>query len=80
MISTDAVPRVPMWAPYASPPGNLVFIDTSFSMYVYLPDPVTNIPIPLRGISFLHLSGLLNLNVIRRMKNESWLRIFFRIM
>lgn len=76
----DVIPRVPRWDPYSSPPGNLVFINSSFSMYIYPPDPITNIPIPVRGISFLHLSGFLNLNIIRRMKNESWLRIFYRIM
>ncbi|CAI2172150.1 11295_t:CDS:2 [Funneliformis geosporum] len=68
--NNDAVPRVPMWAPYSSPPGNLVYMDASFSMYIYPPDPVTNIPIPIRRISFLQLSGLLNLNTIRRMRNE----------
>lgn len=74
------IPRIPRWHPYSSPPGNLVFIDASFSIYLYPPDPVTNIPIPIRGISYLHLSGLLNLKVIRRMRSECWLRIFYRIM
>ncbi|CAG8556291.1 6361_t:CDS:2, partial [Funneliformis mosseae] len=78
--NNDVVTRVPMWAPYSNPPGNLVYMDASFSIYIYPPDPVTNLPIPVRKISYLHLSGILNLNVIRRMKNESWLRIFLRIM
>ncbi|PKC15233.1 alpha/beta-hydrolase [Rhizophagus irregularis] len=77
--NNDVVPRIPRWHPYSSPPGNLVFIDASFSIYLYPPDPVTNIPIPIRRISYLHLSGLLNLQVIRRMRNEYWLRIFYRI-
>ena len=34
----------------------------------------------MRPISYLHLSGLLNLSVIRRMKNESSIRILFRIL
>ncbi|GBB86468.1 hypothetical protein RclHR1_01290012 [Rhizophagus clarus] len=78
--NNDVVPRIPSWHPYSSPPGHLVFIDASYSIYLYPPDPITNIPIPIRGISFLHLSGLLNLQVIKRMRNEYWLRIFYRIM
>ncbi|RIA87180.1 Alpha/Beta hydrolase protein [Glomus cerebriforme] len=76
--NNDVVSRLPTWKPYSNPPGNLVFIDSSFSIYLYPPDPITNIPIPLRGISYLELSGLLNINIIRRMRNESWLRIFYR--
>lgn len=35
---------------------------------------------PIRSISYLHLSGLLNAQVIRRLKHESWLRIMFRVL
>lgn len=35
---------------------------------------------PVRTISYLHLSGLLNRHVIRRLPNESWLRIIFRLL
>ncbi|CAG8658654.1 5532_t:CDS:2 [Acaulospora morrowiae] len=77
--NNDCVPRIPPWKPYCSPPGNLVYIDSSYSIYIYPPDPITSMPVLIRGISFVHLSGLLNLNVIRRMMNESWLRILFRI-
>ncbi|CAG8674470.1 19584_t:CDS:2, partial [Gigaspora rosea] len=60
---------------------NLIFMDSSYSISIYPPNPVTNLSIPIRTvrkISFIQLSGILNLNVIRRMINESWLRITFR--
>ena len=49
-------------------------------MYIYPPDPIMNVPIPIRRISFLHLSGLLNVNVIREMRSEGWIRIFVGMM
>ncbi|CAG8553472.1 25907_t:CDS:2 [Dentiscutata erythropus] len=78
VYNNDVICRVPPWDPYVDPPGNLVFIDSSYSICIYPPNPVTNISIPARGISFIQLSGILNLNVIRRMINESWLMITIR--
>ncbi|KAF0403960.1 alpha/beta-hydrolase [Gigaspora margarita] len=78
VYDNDIVCRIPPWAPYVGPPGNLIFMDSSYSISIY---PVTNLSIPIRTvrkISFIQLSGILNLNVIRRMINESWLRITFR--
>lgn len=72
------IPRVPFW--YSSPPGTLVFIDSSYKISIYPPNPKTHDPIPVRPISFIHLSGLLNKSVIRRLKSESTTRILFRIL
>ncbi|KAF9197446.1 hypothetical protein BGZ49_002100 [Haplosporangium sp. Z 27] len=77
--NNDIFARVPFWRPYETPPGTLVFIDSSRNLTLYPPDPVTLMPIPVRGISFMHLSGLLNVRVIMRMRKESWLRILERI-
>ncbi|KAK3842939.1 MAG: Alpha/Beta hydrolase protein, partial [Linnemannia gamsii] len=62
-----------------TPPGTLVFIDSSRTITLYPPDPHTLMPVPVRGISFMHLSGILNVRVIMRMRRESWLRILERI-
>ncbi|KAH7059638.1 hypothetical protein BKA57DRAFT_385889, partial [Linnemannia elongata] len=62
-----------------TPPGTLVFIDSSRTLTLYPPDPITLMPVPVRGISFMHLSGILNVRVIMRMRGESWLRILERI-
>ncbi|KAF9997241.1 hypothetical protein BGZ79_009057 [Entomortierella chlamydospora] len=78
--NNDIFARVPFWKPYETPPGTLVFIDSSRTLTLYPPDPVTLMPVPVRGISFMHLSGLLNVRVIMRMRNESWLRILERIL
>ncbi|KAK3825636.1 MAG: Alpha/Beta hydrolase protein [Benniella sp.] len=59
--------------------STLVFMDTSRKLTLYPPDPVTLMPVPVRGISFIHLSGMLNLKVIKRMRKESWLRVMERI-
>ncbi|KAF9349657.1 hypothetical protein BGX26_012075 [Mortierella sp. AD094] len=77
--NNDIFARVPFWGAYETPPGTLVFIDSSRNLTLYPPDPVTFMPVPVRGISFMHLSGLLNVRVIMRMRNESWLRILERI-
>lgn len=47
---------------------------------MYPPNPKTHEPIPVRPISFVHLSGLLNMSVIRRLKTETPTRILFRIL
>ncbi|KAI8597711.1 Alpha/Beta hydrolase protein, partial [Dissophora ornata] len=60
--------------------GTLVFMDSSRNLTLYPPDPVTFMPVPVRSISFMHLSGVLNLRVIVRMRKESWLRVLERIM
>ncbi|KAI9320089.1 Alpha/Beta hydrolase protein [Dichotomocladium elegans] len=52
---------------------------STYKMTFYPPDARTNEPIPVRPISFIHLSGLLNANVIRRLPQESWLRAVFRL-
>lgn len=74
----DVVPRVPFW--YSPPPGTLIFIDSSYKISIYPPDPKTHEPIPVRSISYLHPSGLLNKHVIRRLKSETPIRILFRIL
>ncbi|KAG0035741.1 hypothetical protein BGZ81_000034 [Podila clonocystis] len=77
--NNDIFARVPFWGAYETPPGTLVFIDSARTLTLYPPDPVSLMPIPVRGISFMHLSGILNVRVIMRMRRESWLRIFERI-
>ncbi|KAG0244494.1 hypothetical protein B0O80DRAFT_397848 [Mortierella sp. GBAus27b] len=77
--NNDIFPRVPFWGTYETPPGTLVFMDTARKLTLYPPDPVTLMPVPVRGISFIHLSGIMNPQVIMRMRNESWLRIVERI-
>ncbi|CEP11627.1 hypothetical protein [Parasitella parasitica] len=74
----NIVPRIPYW--YSPPPGTLVFIDSSYKICIYPPDQKTQKPIPLRNISYLHLSGLLNKHVIVRMRSETTIRILFRIL
>ena len=65
---------------YSNLPGTLVFIDSEYKVTLYPPNPRTNEPVPVRPISFIHLSGLLNANVIRRLPQESWLRVTFRLL
>ncbi|KAF9126616.1 hypothetical protein BGW39_006486 [Mortierella sp. 14UC] len=77
--NNDVFARVPFWGTYETPPGTLVFIDSSRTLTLYPPDPHTLMPVPVRGISFMHLSGILNVRVIMRMRRESWLRILERI-
>ncbi|CDS05303.1 hypothetical protein LRAMOSA07832 [Lichtheimia ramosa] len=79
-LTLDIVPRVPSWLQYDTPPGILVFIDTSYKMTLYPPNPTTGEPVPVRQISYLHLSGLLNLRVIQRLPRENAIRILFRIL
>ncbi|KAI7892633.1 Alpha/Beta hydrolase protein [Mucor mucedo] len=76
--NNDVVPRVPFW--YNAPPGTLVFIDASYKISIYPPNPKTHEPIPVRPISFVHLSGLLNMSVIRRLRSETPTRILFRVL
>ncbi|KAI8139697.1 Alpha/Beta hydrolase protein [Fennellomyces sp. T-0311] len=78
--NNDIVPRVPPFSNYGTLPGTLVFIDSSYTITLYPPNPRTNEPVPVRPISFIHLSGLLNANVIRRLAQESWLRVTFRLL
>lgn len=78
MLLSDVVPRIPFW--YSPPPGTLVFIDSSYKISIYPPNQRTQDPVPVRPISFLHLSGLLNKSVIRRLRSESSIRILFRIL
>ncbi|KAF9557258.1 hypothetical protein EC968_007718 [Mortierella alpina] len=77
--NNDIFPRLPFWGTYETPPGTLVFMDTSRTLTLYPPDPKTLMPVPVRGISFMHLSGMLNVRVIMRMRKESWLRVLERI-
>ncbi|KAI9272624.1 Alpha/Beta hydrolase protein [Phascolomyces articulosus] len=77
--NNDIVTRIPLWAPYDSPPGTLVYIGSDYDITLYPPDPLTNCPVPIRRISFLHLSGVLNRFVIRRMVHENLIRILFRL-
>ncbi|KAG0291323.1 hypothetical protein BGZ98_003055 [Dissophora globulifera] len=77
--NNDIFARLPFWGAYETPPGTLVFMDSSRNLTLYPPDPVTLMPVPVRGISFMHLSGILNVRVIMRMRKESWLRILERI-
>ncbi|KAG2225333.1 hypothetical protein INT45_005577 [Circinella minor] len=78
--NNDLVARVPPFFGYHTSPGTLVFIDSAYSVTLYPPNPRTNEPVPVRPISYLHLSGLLNTNVIRRLSQESWLRVTFRLL
>lgn len=57
-----------------------MYIDSAYNITIYPPNPYTNEPVPVRGISFLHLSGLLNRFVIRRLTRENRIRILFRIL
>ncbi|KAF9090207.1 hypothetical protein BGX23_006158 [Mortierella sp. AD031] len=79
VYNNDVFARVPFWGTYETPPGTLVFIDSARTLTLYPPDPQTLMPVPVRGISFMHLSGILNVRVIMRMRKESWLRILERI-
>lgn len=58
----------------------MVFIDSSYKISIYPPNPKTHEPIPVRPISFIHLSGLLSKPVIRRLKSETTTRILFRVL
>ncbi|KAI7905651.1 class 3-domain-containing protein [Cokeromyces recurvatus] len=78
VYNNDVIPRIPPW--YSPPPGTLVFIDSSYKISIYPPNQLTQDPVPMRSISYLHLSGLLNKHVIRRLKSESALRVLFRIL
>lgn len=71
--------RVPSHDNYSSPPGTLVFIDSAFNITLYPPNPLTNEPVPIRPISFLHLSGLLNRHIIARLVSDSLVRIILRV-
>ncbi|KAG1440879.1 hypothetical protein G6F56_011732 [Rhizopus delemar] len=74
--NNDVVPRIPFW--YSPPPGNLVFIDSTFNISLY--PSSSDGPVAVRPISYLHPSGLLNTSVILRLKQESSVRILFRIL
>ncbi|KAL7308149.1 hypothetical protein PS15m_012039 [Mucor circinelloides] len=80
VYNNDIVPRTPSFWHYDTPPGSLVYIDSAFNITIYPPNPYTNEPVPVRPISFLHLSGLLNRYVIRRLPRENQIRILFRIL
>ncbi|KAI8640502.1 Alpha/Beta hydrolase protein [Parasitella parasitica] len=80
VYNNDIVPRSPSFWHYDTPPGSLVYIDSAFKITIYPPNPYTNEPVPVRPISFLHLSGLLNRYVIRRLSSENQIRILFRIL
>ncbi|KAI8996779.1 Alpha/Beta hydrolase protein [Pilobolus umbonatus] len=75
--NNDIIPRVPSW--YDAPPGTLVYINSSYRISIYPPNSETHKAVPVRPISYLHLSGILNLSVIRRLKEETPLRILFRM-
>ncbi|KAI8980293.1 Alpha/Beta hydrolase protein [Pilobolus umbonatus] len=77
--NNDIVPRSPIIGDYYTPPGTLVFIDSAYNITLYPPNPYTNEPVPVRPISYLHLSGLLNRYVISRLRNENKIRILFRV-
>ncbi|CAO3685438.1 unnamed protein product [Umbelopsis ramanniana] len=77
--NNDIVTRVPSHDNYSSPPGTLVFIDSAFNITLYPPNPLTNEPVPIRPISFLHLSGLLNRHIIARLVSDSLVRIILRV-
>ncbi|RCH95365.1 hypothetical protein CU098_000339, partial [Rhizopus stolonifer] len=79
VYNNDIIPRVPNLWDYDTPPGSLVYIDSSYDITIYPPNPYTNEPVPVRPISFLHLSGLLNRYVIRRLPRENRIRILFRV-
>ncbi|KAI8877402.1 alpha/beta-hydrolase [Backusella circina FSU 941] len=78
--NNDIIPRMPTLWNYDTPPGTLVFIDSAYNITLYPPNPYTNEPVPVRNISYLHLSGLLNRFVIRRLVRENKIRILFRIL
>ncbi|KAI9007560.1 Alpha/Beta hydrolase protein [Phycomyces nitens] len=78
--NNDIVARIPWWNDYYTPPGTLVFISADYNITFYPPNPHTNDPVPVRPISFLHLSGLLNSSVIRRLPKESILKVAFRVL
>ncbi|KAI7907924.1 Alpha/Beta hydrolase protein [Cokeromyces recurvatus] len=80
VYNNDVVPRLLNFWDYYTPPGSLVYIDSAFNITIYPPNPYTNEPVPVRPISFLHLSGLLNRYVIRRLPRENRIRILFRIL
>lgn len=75
----DIVTRLPSHDNYSSPPGTLVFIDSAFNITLYPPNPMSNEPVPIRPISFLHLSGLLNRHIIARLVSDSLVRIILRV-
>lgn len=75
----DIVTRLPSHDNYSSPPGTLVFIDSAFNITLYPPNPMSNEPVPIRPISFLHLSGLLNRHIIARLVSDSLVRIILRM-
>lgn len=75
----DIVTRIPSHDNYSSPPGTLVFIDSAYNITLYPPNPMSNEPVPIRPISFLHLSGLLNRHIIARLVSDSLVRIILRV-
>ncbi|CAO3685134.1 unnamed protein product [Rhizopus stolonifer] len=77
--NNDIIPRVPTFFDYYTPPGTLVFIDSAYNITLYPPNPYTNEPVSVRPVSFVHLSGLLNRHVIKRIMRENQIRILFRI-
>ncbi|KAI9307917.1 Alpha/Beta hydrolase protein [Cunninghamella echinulata] len=80
VYNNDIFTRLPSYSKYATPPGTLVFIESSYDITIYPPDPYTNEPTSVRPISQLHLSGLLNRHVLKRLSEESWIRILFRVL
>ncbi|ORZ05434.1 Alpha/Beta hydrolase protein [Absidia repens] len=78
--NNDVFTRLPSYSEYAAPPGTLVFIDSAYEITIYPPGPKTGTPVPVRPISHLHLSGLLNRHVLHRLANENWIRILFRVL
>ncbi|GAB5590118.1 hypothetical protein Unana1_05018 [Umbelopsis nana] len=77
--NNDIVTRIPSHDNYSSPPGTLVFIDSAYNITLYPPNPMTNESVPIRPISFLHLSGLLNRHIIARLVSDSLVRIILRV-
>ncbi|KAI8089132.1 Alpha/Beta hydrolase protein [Halteromyces radiatus] len=54
--------------------------NNAYDITLYPPDPYEGTPVPVRPISYLHLSGLMNRHVLQRLPDENWIRILFRVL
>ncbi|KAI8071217.1 Alpha/Beta hydrolase protein [Gongronella butleri] len=79
VYNNDLFTRLPSYTKYTTPPGTFVFIDSSYVINIFPPDPFTNTPVPVPPISHLHLSGLLDSNVLKRLSSENWIRVLYRV-
>ncbi|KAJ3375801.1 hypothetical protein GGF31_003005 [Allomyces arbusculus] len=74
VYNKDMVPRVPPIDPYAELPGHLVSLSPLGKMVFRPPGTIT------RPVNFLAPAGLLSPTVIFQLRNESFLRLVYRLL